>query len=202
MHRIGTLLRVDRFVASVRFVTSWGAVAAVVLLVVAGCSNGDDDGGATTTTERRTTTTTTAPERQASTTTTAYDQTAIEGQVEAAYLRSWDVYADAVYHLQLDEQALAEVYAEEGLENIRAEIEGRIVERRAAHVAVDHNYQVVITNEAIASVIDQIVNHQILIDPETKEPLEPDPNDRQVLNFVMRRIGDTWKVTRVERVDQ
>ena len=33
--------------------------------------------------------------------------------MEAAYLRSWDVYADAVYDLVLDEEALAEVYADD-----------------------------------------------------------------------------------------
>ena len=54
----------------------------------------------------------TAPERPASTTTTAFDPASVEGEVEAAYLKSWDVYADAVYDLVLDEEALAEVYAE------------------------------------------------------------------------------------------
>ena len=83
-------------------------------VAVASCSGGDDDAASTTTTlAPSTTTTTTAPERPASTTTTAFDPATVEGEVEAAYLRSWDVYADAVYDLELDEQALAEVYADE-----------------------------------------------------------------------------------------
>ena len=57
----------------------------------------------------------TAPERPASTTTTAFDPASVEGEVEAAYLKSWDVYADAVYDLVLDEEALAEVYAEDAV---------------------------------------------------------------------------------------
>ena len=86
-------------------------------VAVASCSGGDDDAASTTTTlAPSTTTTTTAPEREASTTTTAFDPATVEGEVEAAYLRSWDVYADAVYDLELDEQALAEVYADEHLE--------------------------------------------------------------------------------------
>ena len=86
-------------------------------VAVASCSGGDDDAASTTTTlAPSTTTTTTAPEREASTTTTAFDPATVEGEVEAAYLRSWDVYADAVYDLELDEQALAEVYADEHLQ--------------------------------------------------------------------------------------
>jgi hypothetical protein len=101
----------------VRVVTVWRVALGSVLIGIAaiGCSD-DKDPVASTTSEAEvtstTTTTSTAPERPASTTTTAYDPVAVEGQVEAAYLRSWDVYADAVYNLELDEDALAEVYAE------------------------------------------------------------------------------------------
>ena len=84
----------------------------VLAVAVASCSGGDDPEAASTTIAEPTSTTTTAPERQASTTTTAFDPATVEGEVEAAYLRSWDVYADAVYDLELDEAALAEVYAE------------------------------------------------------------------------------------------
>ena len=188
--------------ASVRFVTTWGAAAAAlaVLLGLAGCSGGDDDGAPTTTEQTTTSSTTTEPERPASTTTTAYDPATVEGQVEAAYLRSWDVYADAVYRLELDEEALADVYAEDGLTNVTADVAERVRDRRAAHVVVEHRYEVVLTNDSLANVIEQLVNHQVLIDPVTKEPLEEDPNEPQLLNFVMKRFGDQWKVTLVKRV--
>ena len=75
----------------------------MLAVAVASCSGGDDPEAAPTTTTEPTATTTTAPERQASTTTTAFDPATVEGEVEAAYLRSWDVYADAVYDLDLDE---------------------------------------------------------------------------------------------------
>src|SRR5690606_11752376 len=121
--------------------SSWGAsvrALAVGAALLAACSEDEPSASTTTTTVEATTTlapttTTTAPERPASTTTTAFDPATVEGEVEAAYLRSWDVYADAVYNLELDEEALAEVFADEHLELVRREILGRIDDKRAAH---------------------------------------------------------------------
>ena len=89
------------------------------------CSDDPDDEHAHAPSETSSSsTTTTAPERPASTTTTAFDPASVEGEVEAAYLKSWDVYADAVYDLVLDEEALAEVYAEDHLETKRTRSSG------------------------------------------------------------------------------
>lgn len=194
--------------ASVRAVTTWGVTVRVGLVAAAAlvgpaCS-GDDGDAATTSTERTTSsstsTTVTAPERPSSTTTTAYHPAAVEGQVEAAYLRSWDVYAEAVYNLQLDEEALAEVYAGDALETVGSEIRRRIEERRASYVYVEHDYVVAVASGSSANVVDTLVNHQIIIDAETKEPLEADPNEQQLFNFKLELIEDAWKVTLIERV--
>ena len=87
------------------------------------CSDDPDESTPSTEETSSSSTTTTAPERPASTTTTAFDPTSVEGEVEAAYLKSWDVYADAVYDLVLDEEALAEVYAEDQPRHHAEEIE-------------------------------------------------------------------------------
>jgi hypothetical protein len=50
-------------------------------------------------------------------------------------------------------------------------------------------------------VVDQITNHQVLVDPETKDALEEDPNEQQLLNFVMKLISGSWRVSLVERVE-
>ena len=175
-------------------------VAAVAL---AGCS-GDDDPEASTSSATEssttTTTTTTAPERQPSTTTTAHDPSTVEGQVEAAYLRSWDVYADAVYNLELDEEALAEVYAEDYLRTITAEIRGRIDEGRAALVRVEHDYEISLLDEVTAIVADRYVNHQVLIDPHTKEPIEDDPNEHVTDLVTLKRIDGDWRVAFIEEL--
>lgn len=183
----------------------WRVALGSVLLgltVAAGCSDDGDPEAASTTssTERSTTTTTstTVPERPSSTTTTALDPATVEGQVEAAYLRSWDVYADAVYNLELDEEAFAAIYAEPYLSTVRNELQDRIVEGRAAYVIVDHDYTIQVLDPSTAVVADRYRNHQVLIDPETKEPIEPDP-DEPVLDVVtVRLIEGTWRISLIE----
>jgi hypothetical protein len=173
-------------------------------VAVASCTGGDDPEGAptTTVTAEGTTTTATAPQRPTSTTTTAFDPTSVEGAVEAAYLRSWDVYADAVYDLELDEAALAEVYADEHLETKRNEIQGRIDDGRAALVRIDHDYSVDVVDDTTAIVIDRYQNHQVLIDPQTKQPIEEDPDELVVDAVTVRLRSGVWKVALKERVGE
>lgn len=180
--------------------------AVVLALVVVACSSSEPEAATTTAGESTTTgsptTTTTAPEREASTTTTAFDPESVEGQVEAAYLRSWDVYADAVYNLELDEAALAEVYAEGSLANLIDEIEGRKRDGRAALVIVDHNYEVTVTNRSSALVVDAYRNHQVLIDPATKVPTESDPDESVLFGFTLRLIDGGWHVVLIQQVGE
>ncbi len=180
-------------------------VVVVVGLAVASCSDDVPSTAGTTTTSQgitsSTTTTSTTPERPTSTTTTAFDPASVEGQVEAAYLKSWDVYAEAVYDLELDEAALAEVYAGDHLVSVTEEVAKRIDEGRAALVNVDHSYTIQFQGAAIAYLIDTYRNHQVLIDPVTKLPIEGDP-DEELVDFVtVSEIGDAWKVTRIERLE-
>lgn len=187
--------------SSVRFVTRWGVTAGCVLVVLgtAACAGGDGAAATPSTRQRdREATTKTAPERMASTTTTAYDPATIEGQVEAAYLKSWDVYAAAVYDLVLDESALAEVYAEEHLDTKRSEIQRRIGDGRAAWVRLEHDYSIQLTGPSTAVVVDRYRNHQVLIDPVTKEPVEADPDAEVVDVTTLKLFGAIWKVTRIE----
>jgi len=179
-------------------VTAWGVTVgtAVLVLGLSACGGGSEADSTTSTHARAetTTTTSTAPERPTSTTTTLYDPAAVEGQVEAAYLASWDVYADAVYDLELDEEALSQVYADPLLSVRRTEIESRIAEGRAAMVRIEHGYTIEPTGDDSAAVIDTYVNHQVLIDPTTKEPVETDPNETIVDVFTARRIGGVWLI--------
>lgn len=190
--------------ATVGFVTARvTGVCAALALGLAGCGGGSGAEARSTTTLERTTsstTTTTAPERPASTTTTAYDPAVVEGQVEAAYLESWDVYADAVYNLELDEAALSKVYAAEHLETKRNEIARRIEEGRASWVRIEHSYTIQLLDPATAIVVDQLVNHQQLIDPHTKAPVEPDPNERLTDAVTLKLTDGIWRVTRKERL--
>jgi hypothetical protein len=158
-------------------------------LVVLAC--GGDDDGARATAE---TTSPTAPPRPTTTTSTIYDPATTEGQVEAAYLKSWDVYADAVYNLELDEAALESVYGGEHLATARTEIGARIRDGRAALVRVEHSYDVEVLSADQARLTDTYRNHQQLIDPMTKRPVEADPNEVVTDVVDMRRIGARWTV--------
>ena len=170
-------------------------------LAAAACSDDGEPAASSTSPSTAETTTTTAPEREPSTTTTAFDPASVEGEVEAAYLRSWDVYAEAVYDLVLDETALAEVYAETTLDNLKQEIRDRAAEGRAALVRVEHNYEVSVIDASTAVVVDAYRNHQVLIDAETKQPVEPDPNEDLLYSFTLRLIDDAWRVVKIERVN-
>lgn len=184
----------------------WVAGMAVAVLGIGACGD-DGDAAPTTTTERsttttaETTTTSEAPPRPTSTTTTMFDPASVEGEVEAAYLRSWDVYADAVYNLELDEQALAEVYAEPHLSEVADEIRDRIGDGRAAHVLIRHNYEVTLESDVRAFVVDHYVNHQRLIDPETKEYVEDDPNETLTDVVTLDLVGGSWRVSQWQAVE-
>ena len=170
-------------------------------LCVAACSGSEPEASPTTAGPGSTTTTsTTAPERSASTTTTAFDPATVEGEVEAAYLRSWDVYADAVYDLKLDEAQLAEVYAGEHLQTKRDEITRRIAEGQAALVQIDHDYTIDVVDASTAIVFDRYRNHQVLIDPDTRVPTEEDPDELVVDAVTLRLESGGWRVTLKERI--
>ena len=181
-------------------------VALVITLALAATAcGGDDPSTASTTThidDSTTSSTSTAPERPTSTTTTEFDPASVEGQVEAAYLRSWDVYAEAVYDLVLDEEALAEVYAEDHLQTKLAEIERRVTDGGAALVDIEHDYTIQLVDDATAIVIDKYQNHQVLIDPETKAPTEPDPDELVTDVITLKLIAGSWKVSLKERLGE
>ena len=116
--------------------------------------------------------------------------------MEAAYLKSWDVYADAVYDLVLDEEALAEVYAEEHLddqaERDRASHSTRARQRWFASTTTTRSTS---STRRRRSSSMQYRNHQVLIDPETKEPIEDDPNERCRSTFTTCKLIDGgWRV--------
>src|SRR4051812_4363124 len=100
------------------------AVASVALVAGCGGGGGPDAGPsatlATATTQR--TTTTRSP----------------KAEVEAAYLKSWDVYTKAMR--TFDTSHLADVYADKALQLRLDEINGLKAKHTPARMRVDHNY--------------------------------------------------------------
>lgn len=131
----------------------------------------------------------TAPPTTAATTTTTLP---VEEQVKAAYLRSWDVYADAV--LRLDPSRLSEVLASPNLETVENEINKLRAKGRAVRVSVEHRINVRLIDSSTALVSDEIMNHSVEIDPASGAPTEADPNERLVDNYTLKMSEGTWKV--------
>jgi hypothetical protein len=120
---------------------------------------------------------------------------ATEQEVEAAYLRSWDVYADAM--LRLDPSRLGEVYAGDALDLRRDEVAGLARDGTPGRMRVDHDYEVVVLNATDALVLETYVNHSVLLDGTTMQPIEPDPNTTLRREYVLTKEPDGWRVSQV-----
>ena len=157
--------------------------ALVAVLLLFACSGSDRPPG-TPTTEGTTSTT------AASTTATV---TSKEKAVEEAYLRAWAARARA--RRTLDASGLSESFAKKALQDGIDEIEARKKEGRYALLRVDQNYTITFISVDTAMVHDFITNHSVLIDPNTEQPLEPDPGDRSEVRTTMELLEGKWKVT-------
>ena len=161
------------------------AVFAVAALAALSACGGPGDTATSPTTEAPTTTTTTAPV----TSTTL----AREKEVEVAYLRSWDAWAKA--RRTLDPTGLSEFFAKKALQDNVDEIEQRRREGSYSLIRVDHNYTITLTSIDSATVHDRIVNHTVPVDPNSGQPLKPDPNDLYENQTTMELLEGKWKVT-------
>jgi hypothetical protein len=121
----------------------------------------------------------------------------VEQEVEAAYLRSWEVYAEAM--LNLDPSGLGESYASPQIERTRADVVARKSDGRPARISVEHDYRVAELRVDSALVVDRYRNHSVLLDPKTKAPVEADPNEVIVEQYTLRRVSSGWKVVDIAR---
>ena len=131
------------------------------------------------------------------TTTTTTEPLTVEERVEEAYLASWDAYATA-----LGEQETAHLpatHAGPALETIEDEVADYRRDGHAVRVEVDHNYAITLVSETEAVVADEYVNHMILIDPDTGEPREADPNNTVLYVFTLELMEGAWKLTDILR---
>ena len=164
------------------------------LIVVAACLTGcqSDD-----TPETPSATVATAPATTATTATTATSVAPTpEEEVEAAYLKSWEIYADAL--LRLDGSRFPEVYVDDALVMRNEELAELVLANMPARMVVDHDYVIVVTSEGEQAVVtDSYLNHSVLLDGNTGQPMEADPNNRLSRKYDMRKEGSVWYVERV-----
>jgi hypothetical protein len=155
----------------------------VLLLALPACSSGTKaDAGPTASV--------TAPS------TTADPQAAVKADVEAAYLRSWDVYAKALR--STDVSLLAGTYAAVALENLQREIVRLRDAAQAVEVRVEHGPLSVSLVDSSARVEERYRNHSVLVDAGNGRRVEEDPDDDLSIRSTLERRDGRWVVTYVE----
>lgn len=160
-------------------------LCAVIAVASVACSSGDDAAESPSGTVA-----TAAPE------TTTTTELTVEEEVEAAYLRSWDVYAQAMR--TLDTKDLGTIFVGAALELRENEVRRLKLANTPARMEIDHDFTIAIADDGqSALVVDHYVNHSVLIDPASGEPTEPDPNDIVRREYEMRLMEDRWLVTDV-----
>lgn len=165
------------------------AVLLVALPLASACSGDDGDDGPSASV-------TTASSRP-STTSSSVALTP-EQEVEAAYLRSWDVYAKAVR--ALDPAGLEESYTGEALETVRAEVERYADANTPVIVDVQHDITVGVLTATDAQVHDRYVSRTHRTG-EDGTPID-DPTDESTYEekYRLKRISGRWLITGFERL--
>ncbi len=129
---------------------------------------------------------------------TASQQTATpdpEAEVIAAYLRYWDLYAEAV--LNLDHSVLLGVASEEELQQVQEEIETLRAQGVALRVVIEHRPTVIELTETTATVFDEMTNNSFYVDPETHEPPEGEGSGETLVDtFFLEKVDGQWIVIR------
>jgi hypothetical protein len=120
-----------------------------------------------------------------------------EDAVEEAYLRQWDVYAQAVE--TLDATGLDEVFTDKALQVVQGEIERRQRSQTPSRVRVEHDFDIRIIDSSTAVVDDRYINHSVTIDPDTGKPTERDPNQVVHEVYTMNKVDGAWKVSAIVR---
>jgi len=116
-----------------------------------------------------------------------------EREVARAYLRYWDVYAQAME--TLDTSRLAEVTAGARHQEAVEEVGDLKTEGIAARIQVKHSFAVNRASEDEATIRDEYVNSSYAINPVSKQPVgEPGTSERLLDTYFLRRVDGVWKV--------
>jgi hypothetical protein len=155
-------------------------VVAGLLVGFLALGNDGDSSGSTTTTPPRTKSATPTDPR---------------AQVEQAYLKAWDVWADALLHL--DTSGLSEAFMGRALKVVTSEVQEQKRKNEPVRIRAEHNYTITLIDSQTASVEDRYINHNVRLDPQTLEPAEPDQETHIRRSFTLKLVGSTWKIAEI-----
>ena len=116
-------------------------------------------------------------------------------QVEQAYLDAWDVWEEAL--VQLDASRLSEVFTGSALDVVTNQVEEQKRKNEPVRIRAEHNYSITMIDSETASVEDRYINHNVRLDPETLEPIEPDQETRVRRSFTLKLVDSTWKIAEI-----
>lgn len=118
-----------------------------------------------------------------------------EADVVAAYLRYWDLYAEAV--LNLDHSGLIAAASDEELQQVQEEIETLRAQGVALRVVIEHRPTVIELTATTATVFDEMTNNSFFVDPETHEPPEGEGSGETLVDtFFLEKVDGQWIVVR------
>lgn len=124
----------------------------------------------------------------------------LEREVQAAYLRYWDVLTEA--NLSLDTSRLPEVTAGRELAQAQQQVEELKGKGKAAKVDVEHRIALAKVTPDEAVVADEYLNKSVYVDPVTKAEFKTTaPPTVEKLSFTLRKIDGQWKVVEAVRHD-
>ena len=124
----------------------------------------------------------------------------LDREVQAAYLRYWDVLTEA--NLSLDTSRLPEVMAGRELAQAQQQVEELKAKGKAAKVDVEHRIALAKVTPDEAVVADEYLNKSVYVDPVTKAEFKTTaPPTVEKLSFTLRKIDGQWKVVEAVRHD-
>jgi hypothetical protein len=182
VHEWGSRRREGEMSPRSRTLTVGGVVLAVLVagLLVGFLALGNDDQSSGTTTPPVTTSAAPSDPR---------------AQVEQAYLKAWDVWADAL--VKLDASGLRDAFTGRALQLITSQVAEQKGKNQPVRIRAEHNYTITLIDAQTASVDDRYINHNVRLDPNTLEPIEPDPDNPEHRSFTLKLVDGTWKIARI-----
>ncbi len=121
-------------------------------------------------------------------------QTPVQREVEAAYQRYLDVYAQAVANL--DTSHLADVLDGQALQWVTDEVNDLKAQGRPVKVIEDERILLFgRTTDTSATLVDEYTSRSVYMDPATKQPLtRSTPPTRVRQSYEFRKVGGAWKI--------
>lgn len=115
----------------------------------------------------------------------------------AAYLRAWEVWAEAC--LKLDPAGLERAFAPPELDRTRAYVQRLVASGRPLQLAATHRVTILEYAGDTALLLDELTDRSLYLDPVTRRPLppgaQPTPSGAERVHARLLRTESGWRVS-------